>query len=32
MYALAAVAFEMLSGTQARREPNPLALAHAIAT
>jgi serine/threonine protein kinase len=32
IYALAAVAFEMLSGRQARREPNPLALAHAIST
>jgi serine/threonine-protein kinase len=32
VYALAAVAFEALSGEKARREPNPLALAHAIAT
>lgn len=32
IYALAAVAFEVLSGRQARREPNPMALAHAIAT
>jgi hypothetical protein len=32
IYALAAVAFEALSGRQARREPNPLALAHAIST
>ena len=32
IYALAAVAFEALSGRQARREPNPLAVAHAIAT
>jgi serine/threonine-protein kinase len=32
IYALAAVAFEMLSGQRARPEPNPLALAHAIAT
>ena len=30
-YALAAVAYEVLSGQRARREPNPLALAHAIA-
>lgn len=30
IYALAAVAFEALSGRQARREPNPMALAHAI--
>jgi hypothetical protein len=32
IYALAAVAFEALSGRKARIEPNPLALAHAIAT
>ncbi len=32
IYALAAVAFEALSGRKARNEPNPLALAHAIAT
>jgi serine/threonine-protein kinase len=32
VYALAAVAFEALSGQRARREDNPLALAHAIAT
>jgi serine/threonine-protein kinase len=32
VYALAAVTFEALSGTRARREANPLALAHAIAT
>jgi serine/threonine-protein kinase len=32
VYALAAVAFEMLSGSKARRESNPVALAHAIAT
>lgn len=32
IYALAAVAFEALSGRRARTEPNPLALAHAIAT
>ncbi len=32
IYALAAVAFEALSGEKARGEPNPLALAHAIAT
>jgi eukaryotic-like serine/threonine-protein kinase len=32
IYALAAVAFEVLSGRQARREPSPLAVAHAIAT
>jgi serine/threonine protein kinase len=32
IYALAAMAFEALSGRQARREPNPLAVAHAIAT
>jgi serine/threonine protein kinase len=32
IYALAAVAFEMLSGVKAREAPNPLALAHAIAT
>jgi serine/threonine-protein kinase len=31
VYALAAVAFETLSGTRARPEDNPLALAHAIA-
>jgi Protein kinase domain len=32
VYALAAVAFEMLSGCKARREQNPMALAHAITT
>lgn len=32
IYALAAVAFEALTGEKARGEPNPLALAHAIAT
>jgi len=32
IYALSAVAFEMLSGHKARPEPNPLALAHAIST
>jgi eukaryotic-like serine/threonine-protein kinase len=32
IYALAAVAFEALAGRQARREPNALAVAHAIAT
>ncbi|MGZ4305960.1 MAG: serine/threonine-protein kinase [Solirubrobacteraceae bacterium] len=32
IYALAAVAFEMLSGHKARPESNPLALAHAIST
>jgi serine/threonine protein kinase len=32
IYALSAVAFEVLSGHKARPEPNPLALAHAIAT
>ncbi len=32
IYALAAVAFEMLSGVKAREAPNPVALAHAIAT
>ncbi|HEY2771451.1 MAG TPA: serine/threonine-protein kinase [Solirubrobacteraceae bacterium] len=32
VYALAAVAFEMLAGRKARPEPNPMALAHAIAT
>jgi serine/threonine-protein kinase len=32
VYGLAAVAFEALSGHKARQEPNPLALAHAIAT
>ncbi|GAC1438419.1 MAG: hypothetical protein NVSMB51_14250 [Solirubrobacteraceae bacterium] len=32
VYALAAVAYEMLSGVKARPEPNPVALAHAIAT
>ncbi len=32
VYALAAVAFEVLSGIKARREPNAVALAHAIAT
>ncbi|MBV9309623.1 MAG: protein kinase [Solirubrobacterales bacterium] len=31
IYALALVAFEALSGVKARREPNPVALAHAIA-
>jgi hypothetical protein len=31
-YALSAVAFEALSGRPARREPNAMALAHAIAT
>jgi serine/threonine protein kinase len=31
VYALSAVAFEMLSGRKARLEENPLALAHAIA-
>ncbi|HUK63358.1 MAG TPA: serine/threonine-protein kinase, partial [Dongiaceae bacterium] len=32
VYALAAVAFEVLSGRQARPERNPVALAHALAT
>ncbi|MEA2146644.1 MAG: eukaryotic-like serine/threonine-protein kinase, partial [Solirubrobacteraceae bacterium] len=32
VYALAAVAFEVLSGQKARREQNPMALAHAITT
>lgn len=32
VYALAAVAFEVLAGRKARTETNPLALAHAIAT
>ena len=32
IYALAAVAFETLSGRKARLEPNPVALAHAIFT
>ena len=32
IYALAAVAFEMLAGRKARPESNPLALAHAIST
>jgi eukaryotic-like serine/threonine-protein kinase len=32
IYALAAVAFEVLCGRRARRESNPVALAHAIAT
>ena len=32
VYALAAVAFEMLAGQKARPESNPLALAHAIST
>jgi eukaryotic-like serine/threonine-protein kinase len=32
IYALAAVAFETLCGKKARPEPNPVALAHAIAT
>jgi serine/threonine-protein kinase len=32
IYALAAVAFEMLAGRKARTEPNPMAVAHAIAT
>jgi serine/threonine protein kinase len=32
IYALAAVAFEMLAGQKARPESNPLALAHAIST
>src|SRR5437763_9066566 len=32
VYALAAVAFAMLSGRKARREPNAVALAHALAT
>ena len=32
IYALAAVAYETLAGRKARREPNPVALAHAIST
>lgn len=32
IYALAAVAYELLTGERARHEDNPLALAHAIAT
>jgi serine/threonine-protein kinase len=32
IYALSAVAFEVLSGTKAREAPNPVALAHVIAT
>lgn len=32
VYALAAVAFEVLSGNRAHPEPNPVALAHALAT
>ncbi|MEA2160355.1 MAG: eukaryotic-like serine/threonine-protein kinase [Solirubrobacteraceae bacterium] len=32
IYALAAVAYEVLSGRKARDEPNPVALAHAIST
>jgi serine/threonine protein kinase len=32
VYALAAVAYEALSGVKARNEPNPVALAHAIST
>jgi serine/threonine protein kinase len=32
VYALAAVAYEVLGGERARQEDNPLALAHAIAT
>ena len=32
VYALSAVAYEALSGVQAHRESNPLAVAHAIAT
>jgi eukaryotic-like serine/threonine-protein kinase len=32
VYALAAVAFEMLAGQKARPESNPLALAHALST
>ncbi len=32
VYALAAVAYEALSGRKARRETNPVALAHAIST
>ncbi len=32
VYALAAVAYEVLSGQKARRETNPVTLAHAIAT
>jgi hypothetical protein len=32
IYALSAVAYEVLSGRKAREEPNPVALAHAIST
>ncbi len=32
VYALAAVAYEALSGVKARQEPNPVALAHALST
>ena len=32
IYALSAVAFEVLAGVKAREAPNPVALAHAIAT
>src|ERR1700759_1191419 len=32
IYALSAVAFEVLSGAKAREAPNPVALAHALAT
>src|SRR5947209_6748186 len=32
VYALGALAFELLAGEKARPEPNPLALAHAMAT
>lgn len=32
IYALSAMAFELLSGEKARREANPVALAHAIST
>jgi serine/threonine protein kinase len=32
VYALAAVSYEVLSGVKARREANPVALAHAIST
>ncbi|MDQ6746292.1 MAG: serine/threonine protein kinase, partial [Actinomycetota bacterium] len=32
IYALAAVAFEVLSGRQAQKAPNPMALAHAVST
>jgi protein kinase-like protein len=32
VYALAAMTFELLSGTKAREEANPVALAHAIST